>query len=303
MSEAQIYTKEYSTNLEIALSQSETVLVDRFTSGMHTGEKASPITYVAPVEAREITSRFAPIGRVETEYERRWLSPRGFDLPLYVSEQDLLRTIQDPKSALIQAQREAFMRKRDELAGIAFWADAMIGKDGTSTVSWATEAAATPAGSQVIAQTVGSSGGSTAVGLNVAKLRAARKILKQNRVNLQMEEVFIGINAKADDDLLQEAQIISRDFNEPLVLKSGRIERFMGFTFVETEDIESDGTYLRIPVWTKKGMYWGRWAELSTNVQKDITIQDHPYQLYAKETQNSARLDAKRVVEIKIAAS
>lgn len=72
---------------------------------------------------------------------------------------------------------------------------------------------------------------------------------------------------------------------------------------METEDIESDGTYLRIPVWTRKGMYWGKWSELKTSVNPDISIQDHPWQLYAKETQNSTRLDAKRVVEIKITAS
>lgn len=303
MSEAQLYTKQYSTNLELALQQTSTKLVDRFDTAMYTGEKVSPVQYLDPIEVSEITGRNEPMPETATNYERRWVAPRSFDLPLYINEEDLLKTIVDPKSAQIEAQRSAFMRNRDNFGYAAFFGDALIGKDGTTTVTWATEAASTPAGSQIVLQTVGSSGGGTAVGLNVAKLVEMRAILETNDVDLDVEEVFIGVNAKANKDLLKEAQIISRDFNDSLVLKSGRVERFMGFTFVPFQRIATDGTYLRLPVWTKKGMHFARWSELKTNVEKDISRRGHPWQLYAKETQNSTRVDAKRVGEIKITAA
>lgn len=294
----QLYTKEYSTNLEMGLQQDQSKLAMRFAQGSHTGEVASPIDYLDAIEVQEVSGRFNPIGRIEQNYTRRWIAPRSFDLPLYVDKNDLLKTIQDPNSTLLMSQRAAFERNDDRRCIEAFWADALTGKDGTTTVTWASEGA-----NQIVLQTVGSAGGVTAVGLNVGKLRAARKILKQNFVDFDREEVFVGINAKADDDLLSEAQIISREYNEPLVLKDGRIERFLGFTFVPTELLVTDGIYTRVPVWTKSGMHFGTWAGFESKVTQDITLQGHPYQLYAKKTVNACRRDPKRIVEIKITAS
>jgi hypothetical protein len=294
----QLYTKQYSTNLEMGLQQDQSKLATRFMQGSHTGTMASPIDFLDAVEVREVSGRFEDIGRVLQEYKRRWLAPRSFDLPIYVDQNDLLKTIQDPNSALLMSQRAAFERNDDRRCIEAFFGDALTGNDGTTAVTWASEGA-----NQIVLQTVGSSGGGTAVGLNVAKLRAARKILKQNFVDFDREEVFVGINAKADDDLLNEAQLISREYNEKLILKDGRIERFLGFTFVPTELLVTDGTYTRVPVWTSRGMHFGTWAGFESKVSTDITKQGHPYQLYAKKTANATRLDPKRVVEIKITAS
>ncbi len=294
-SEVQLYTKQYATSVELALQIKDSRLATRFMQGSHTGEMASPIDRILPVEAREVTDRFAPIGREEKEYVRRWIRPRSFDLPLLLDSFDELKTSNDPKSAIVETHRAAFERKRDAVCVDAFFGDALIGKDGTQVESWSSFSG------QVVGVTVGSG---SATGMNVAKLRAARKILKKNKVDFNAEEVFIGINAEADDDFLDEAMIVSKEYNidAPKVNSQGMIERFMGFTFVPFEDFLVDGSgYRRLPVWVRSGMHFGNWGSMTVDIGQDKTLKGYPWRIYGYGTFNATRRDPLKVVEVKIA--
>ena len=289
----QLYTKQYATSVELALQIKDSRLATRMMQGSHTGEMASPIDRILPVEAREVNGRFEQIGREEQEYVRRWVRPRSFDLPLYVDSFDELKTSNDPKSAIIESHRAAFERKRDAVCVDAFFGDAIIGKDGTETESWSAYTG------QVVAVDVGSTG---ATGMNVAKLRAARKILKKNKVDMN-EEIFVGINAEADDDFFDEAMIVSKEYNidAPKVNSMGIVERFMGFTFVPFEDFLVDGSgYRRLPVWTKSAMHFGGWGSMTVDIGQDKTLKGYPWRVYGYGTWNATRRDPKKVVEIKI---
>lgn len=290
----QLFTKQYEDSLELALQQTDSRFMDKFMSGSHTGKGAAVLDMLDAVSMRPVSGAFEPMGRVAQNYTRRWLAPGKFDLPLLVDQFEQLESSQDPKSALVQATRAAIERQKDDMCIAAFFGDALTGTDGTTTTSWATEGA-----NQVVAVTVG--GGGSATGLNVEKLRAARKILKKNEVDFDREQVFLGYNAEADDDLLGEAQIISREYNERLVLKDGRIEYFMGFSFVPTERLPVDGSsYRRLPVWTKSGMHFGTWMPPKTSIDQRKDLQGYPWQVYTMASFNATRRDAKRIVEIKI---
>lgn len=294
-SEVQLYTKQYATSVELALQIQDSRLATRMATGSHTGEMASPVDRVLPVEADEITSRLQPIGRKEKEYVRRWLRPRSFDLPIYVDKFDELKTSNDPKSALIQSHRAAFERKRDAVCVDAFFGDALTGKDGTTVEQWSSFTG------QVVAVGTGASG---ATGMNVAKLRAARKILKKNKVDFNSEEIFIGINAEADDDFFDEAMVVSKEYNidAPKVNSMGMIERFMGFTFVPFEDFLVDGSgYRRLPVWTRSGMHFGTWGSMRFDIKEDDNLQGYPWRVYGFGTFNATRRDPLKIVEVKIA--
>lgn len=293
-STVQLYTRQYADSLEMALQQQDSRFMDKFMVGSHTGEMASPIDRLDGVDTREVSGRFEPIGRVEHNYVRRWLRPRSFDLPLYVDTFDQLKQTNDPRSALVESSRAAFERRHDDLCIEAFFGDAIVGTTGTEVESWASFTG------QVVGVTVGGSGGN--MGLNVEKLRAARKILKKNEVDFDRETVYIGYNAEADDDLLAEAQVVSLEYNERPVLKDGKIVTFLGFTFVPTERLPVDGSgFRRLPVWTKSGMHFGKWGAPRVDIGEDKTLKGYPWRVYSYETCNATRRDPKRVVEIKIA--
>lgn len=77
--------------------------------------------------------------------------------------------------------------------------------------------------------TVANSIGGTTTNLNVAKLRAAKRLLDKG--NVPPEGRHIVIHANGLDSLLSETAVTSSDFNTVKALVQGEINTFLGFTF------------------------------------------------------------------------
>jgi hypothetical protein len=71
--------------------------------------------------------------------------------------------------------------------------------------------------------------GGTNTGLNVAKLREAKKLLDKN--NVPMDNRHIIIHANSLSSLLGETAVTSTDFNTVKALVQGDVNTFLGFTF------------------------------------------------------------------------
>lgn len=81
--------------------------------------------------------------------------------------------------------------------------------------------------------------GGTDTGLNVAKLRAAKKALDKN--NVPMDNRHIIIHANSLSNLLSETAVTSADFNTVRALVSGELNTFLGFTFHTIGDRDEGG--------------------------------------------------------------
>ena len=117
-----------------------------------------------------------------------------------------------------------------------------------------------------------------ATGLTVAKLRAARKLLLENHVDLKSEMPLIAVTAQQMDDLLGETEVTSADFSAVKALVSGEVDTFMGFKFIHTEGLDVDGSsYRKCPFWVPSGMHMGMWNGLETKIDeradKEYTVQ------------------------------
>lgn len=77
--------------------------------------------------------------------------------------------------------------------------------------------------------TVANSVGGATTNLNVAKLRAAKRLLDKG--NVPPEGRHIVIHANGLDSLLSETAVTSSDFNTVKALVQGEINTFLGFTF------------------------------------------------------------------------
>jgi hypothetical protein len=160
------------------------------------------------------------------------------------------------------------------------------------------------AGSQVVAANTGASANT---GLNIAKLRAAKRILLQAEVDIDNDPMFMAITAKQHDDLLNEAQAISLDYNSTPVLVDGRIKSFMGFNFIHSERIPGAPSYNAainpalsvpagqnwIPFWAKSGVCLGKWNEVEfrPSIRND---KNDAQQLLLRMTLGATRLEEKR---------
>lgn len=283
------YVQQYATNITLLLQQLNSRLKGYVDQGNHVGEQASPVDQIGAIEMQAPTGRFADIGRVDASLDRRWVLPNNYDLPQLIDSFDELRLLQDPKSKFVQNAVAAANRRYDKEIIAAFFADAKTGKTGSATTSFLTA-------NQVSVNM----GASTATGLNVKKLREAKKILMSYNIDVATEQVFCGITAKQHDDLLAETQVVSTDFNDKPVLTEGQIMRFLGINFVVSELFATDGSgYRRVPVWVKSGMHLGNWGSLYTDISQRKDLSSHPFQAYMKMTIGATRLDEKKVVEIK----
>lgn len=286
-----LYAQQYATNIQLLLQQKDSRLKNLVNNGSHIGEQASPVDQIEKIEMQAPTGRFADIGRVDAAVDRRWVLPNDYDLPQLLDSFDQARLLIDPKSSYVANAVAAANRQMDRTIIDAFFGTAKTGKTGSTSTSFLS--------ANQIAATMGAA---AATGLNVKKLREAKKILMAYNNDLDSEQIYCAVTAKQHDDLLAEAQVVSTDFNEKPVLVEGKVMRFLGINFIHTELLGVDGSsYRRLPVWLKSGMHLGQWGSIYTDVDQRKDLSGHPWQAYMKMIIGATRLDEEKVVEIKCA--
>lgn len=283
------FVSQFSSNIQLLLQQKDSRLSSAVSRGSHKGKAASPVDQVGSVAASKVTTRYASLTPNDVPVDRRWVYPVDYEWNTIVDHFDKLRMVLDPTSTYNQAAVAAMNRAMDDEIVAAMWGTAKTGETGGTSTSFA-------AGQQ-IAYNFGAGGGT---GLTVAKLKEARRLLRAADVDPD-EQFFIAVTAKQEYDLLQEAQVVSMDFNTKPVLVDGKLNQFLGFNFIHTERLVTDGTYRRIPVWCKSGLYLGEWEGMSSNITQRTDLSGQPYQIYVKGTFGATRLEEKKIVEIKCA--
>ncbi len=283
------YVQQYSTNVQLLLQQKGSKLRNAVTVGNYVGKQASPVDQFGKVEMQTVTSRFAPMGRVDATTDRRWVFPSDFDLPQLIDSYDKLRLITDPESQYVQNAVMAAGRKFDSLILNAVTGTAYTGETGSTSTSFTS-------GNEVDVAVGGSNSK-----LNVAKIKEVKRLMMANFVDFDMEEAYIGITAADHDALLAEIQVINLDYNTRPVLESGKITSFLGFNFIHCELIETvlAGTNeVTLPVWVKSGMHLGLWNDVQNSVSKRNDLQGEPWQLYTFMTAGATRLEENKVYAI-----
>jgi hypothetical protein len=76
---------------------------------------------------------------------------------------------------------------------------------------------------------VGTDVGGVGTGLNVAKLRAVKKMFVAREAD---EDIFIAIDSEGLDDLLAETEVTSSDYSAVKALVQGEVDTFLGMKFI-----------------------------------------------------------------------
>jgi hypothetical protein len=295
--------QQYSSNVALLLQQMGTRLSSTVMTGSHVGKQASPVDQVGAVTAQKVTTRFAPMGRVDAATDRRWVYPTDYDLPQLIDSFDKLRLITDPESVYVTNAVYAMGRARDEEILDAMFAAANTGESGGTSTSF------------LAGNVVSLDEGGTNSNLNVPKLRAAKRLLMSHDVDLDNDPLYCVVDSVNHDALLNEIQIVSSDYNgaDMPVLKEGKVTRFLGINFIHTElsiaasrlgtdDQTTSTTSKQLPVYTKSGLHMGIWGDISSSVTTRNDLQGEPWQAYVKQTVGATRVEEKRVVKIWCAA-
>lgn len=283
------YYQQYSSNIQLLLQQMGSKLSGAVMTGTHSGKAASPVDQYGAVEAQKVTTRFGDMPRVDAPTDRRWVYPVDYDLPQLIDQFDKLRLLTDPSSTYVRNAVLALGRKKDFEICSAFTGTAKTGEAGGTSTSF------TAANEVDVAE------GGTNSKLNVAKIKKVKELMMKNHIDFDTEEAYIGITAADHVSLLNEIQIISKDFSDKPVLQNGKLTEFLGFKFIHCELIETvlAGTNeVTLPVWVKSGMYLGQWNDITTDISQRKDLRGQPWQAYAYMTIGATRLEENKVYAI-----
>lgn len=297
------FVQQYSTNIQMLLQQQGSRLRSAVQEQSFTGKAASMVEQFGSVNPVRNSGRHTDTPLISTPHDKRWIYPNDYDWADLIDDQDKLRMLIDPSGPYTMAGVNAMGRAMDDEIISGFFNANLTGENGTTSTGLLS---AYNSGSQVVASTVGAA---AATGLNIAKLRAAKKILLQSEVDVDNDQLFVAISAKQHDDLLNEAQAISLDYNTKPVLVDGKITSFMGFNFILSERIPgaanfntaingsvtgyTTGSLYLLPFWAKSGVTLGIWGDIQVSVDKRPDKRNAT-QVYVKGTFGGARNEEKR---------
>jgi len=277
------FVNEYKTVIELLLQQKGSRFQRAVKTDTFFGSGGRPVSQIGQVTAREKITRGAVSPVIETPHTARWVEPRDFDWGDTIDLQDLLRMNNNPESSYVQNGKNALARAMDDVFIQAFFGSNKTGKDGTGT------AATFPAANIVAA------GG---VGMTVDKLRAGMKILRKAEVDFDTETIYCAITAEEVEDLQNETQMISLDYNTSAILVSGKIQPFMGINFIMSERLPfSTGTTRQCPLWAKSGALIATWNGVMTKIDQRADL-SYAWYTYVAHTFGATRLEEGKCVSI-----
>lgn len=259
----------FENNVELALNQTKSMLQDALVEQSASGEKAKIKDIVGNVASQTANERHGDTKYVNTPHDGVWLpKPDEEYYSDLVDNADELATGINIQGTYTMAAAATINRARDDKDLQGLYSPIISGKDGLTSTPF-------PAGMIVPVTTGGASG---AQRFNVAKIRAANKLLLQN-FNDMNEQRFMTLCAEQIDDLLGEIPATSADFQRVFggEYENGILKRFLGFTIIPIElsnpllkfsaPLSVDGSgYRKNLFWTKSGGRRGVWQKLRTSI-------------------------------------
>ncbi len=290
-----LFTTQFSTILAVKLQQRQSKLRGLCMEGFHVGKQASPIQYVGAIQMKTPVGRFAPIGRQDTDFTRRWVFPVDKDANQLIDTFDKLKTAIEPTSQYSDVAAAAVAREWDDRLISAAFGTAQIGNDGANFTpeSFNTGTTVTGAGYQ-IPSTFGSS---AACGLTVQKMIEAKRAFRKLQVDPEMEEFTWVTNSQGESDLLNQVQVTSNEFKSGYALEDGKVTKFLGFNIRYSERLSSDGSTRQNIVATKSGWYLGIWKDTENDVDRRKDLTSLPYQIYTMMSSGATRLEPGRLLQ------
>lgn len=282
------FVNQYHANVTLALQQMDT----RFRGAVRVEQVNGEYDYFDQIGATAAvlrTTRHGDTQYVDTPHTRRRVSLSAYEWADLIDKEDKVKMLIDPTSAYVQNAAAAMFRAMDDVVIAAFDGTAYTGPTGGTSTSFDSN--------NIVAVTVGDTvTGSAACGLNVAKLRAAARILNANEV--PRNDRYIAISAKQLDDLLGSTQVTSSDYNSVKALVQGDIDTFMGFKFILTERLGVNGSnYRKVLVWQKNGLLLGIGNDVTAKVDQ-LPTKSYSTQVYLSMMLGAVRMDEKACVEI-----
>lgn len=246
----------------------------------------------------EKNARMGTTTLVEAPTSRRVIHPRWFTKAVGFDEFDAkkLVNIDLPVSRTIESLRAAAARTMDQVMLDAFLGQNYSGENGTTVIRLPD--------SQIIPKDYSEDGSSTKVdsNLTVAKLRRALQLFQKSEVwseerRAYGDELVLACSSSQINSLLREPEVTSYDYNSIRALVEGRVDTFMGFKIIRTEQLSFSGTTRNCLAWVKSRAQFSIWDDFKVKISVRDDL-DETLQVRAKFGCGATRLQEEGFVKI-----
>jgi hypothetical protein len=277
------FVEQYKSNVMDLVQQKGSRLRGAVMSDSVQGNKKF-YEQVGTTSAQLRTSRHADSPLVNTPHLRRSMTLADYEWGDLIDNADRVRLLIDPQDAYARNAAYAMGRAIDDVI-----ISAMLGTSYTGVAGG--DATTLPAGQKIA---------HNSTGLTKAKLISARKILQENNVDVQSEDLYCAVNAAMLEDLLNVTEVTSGDYNTVKALVRGEVDTFLGFKFIHTEQLTQDSTPNRQAMcWAKSGVQLGIGADIKASIAERADKSFSTY-VYYSMCIGATRLEEEKVVEIAV---
>ena len=134
-------------------------------------------------------------------------------------------------------------------------------------------------------------------GLTLAKLLSAKEVLDANDIDPD-EPRYCIVTAGQLTDLLGVTQVTSADFSSVKALVQGEIDTFLGFNFIRTQRLGTDGDGNRqVLAFTQSGIGLAVGQDVNTRIS-ERSDKNYATQVFLSMTIGATRIEDEKVVEI-----
>lgn len=220
------FISQFRDNLHSLVEQRGSKLRPSVKIDMAKGEKHF-FDRLGSFQATEITDRLQDTNLIDPSHSRRMATVRRYTADTYLDDIDKLKMLVDPTNDYAIKLARAQGRQLDDIILEAALGTAATGKDGSGSAAFDTANQQVAHGSE---------------GMTVAKLNEAIRKLVANDVDVDDVKLYLLINAKAEEDLLNDSnnQLTSFDFQDKKVMAEGGLPKFRGVNIIRCQRIPDE---------------------------------------------------------------
>jgi len=233
----------------------------------------------------QITTRHGDTDLTDTPHRRRMVTIAPYDVADLVDRADQIRTLNDPTNAYVRSFAAAAGRSIDDVIISAYAATAATGVDGSGSDAFDSDFTIVHG----------------SAGLSTTKIVEARSILEaaENPEDGGDNQWYLVCNAQGRRDLLEDTQFENSDFNSIKALVRGEVDTWLGFKFLKSERLPTDGTTTDLFAWRKQSMKLAVGCEPRGFIDV-LPGKRHSTQVRYELDIGAVRMDQKGVVKIEI---
>jgi len=273
------FVKQYEAGIQQLQQQGEARLrptVDM--DGSVTGEVAF-YDQLDSIEATKDETRHGDTQYSTTPHRRRMVRGFTYRVADLIDRPDVVQALSNPTNAYSMAFAMAMNRAEDREIIAAFFATAVTGKEGTGTAAFDT-----------------TNKRLTVNAYTVARLLTAKKKLDEDEVRKGGRTAVV--SAEQLEDLLNQTEVKSIDYNSVKALVQGEVDTFVGFHFVHSEQLGIDGSSdRRCPLYQKNSMKLAVWIEKRGTIDR-LPSKNNSTQVFYEMRCGATRMDEKGVIEM-----